>query len=159
MTLRRIATSGLVLAILALVLGAPEPAVSEDGAAASPTAVIPTTSPLAKIKEGMDSNEVTKILGEPTSTGRHVTGKAFIPFYFGTDAVKTEWRYKNLGRVIFSKGSFSCPRWNTIPTRPARIAELGGTTLDFHRWFCSRIQTAGRVFRNQGDARDGRSHS
>ena len=38
MTLRRIATSGLVLAILALVLGAPEPAVSEDGAAASPTA-------------------------------------------------------------------------------------------------------------------------
>jgi len=35
MTLRRIATSGLVLAILALVLGAPEPAVSEDGAAAN----------------------------------------------------------------------------------------------------------------------------
>ena len=114
MTLRRIATSGLVLAILAPVLGAPEPAVSEDGAAASSTEVIPTTSPLAKIKEGMDSDEVTKILGEPTSSGRHLTGKAFIPFYFGTDAVKTEWRYKNLGRVNFSKGSFSARRAEVI---------------------------------------------
>ena len=118
MTLRRIATSGLVLAILAPVLGAPEPAVSEDGAAASPTAVIPTTSPLAKIKEGMDSDEVTKILGEPTSSGRHLTGKAFIPFYFGTDAVKTEWRYKNLGRVIFSKGSFSASHVSAVEDDP-----------------------------------------
>ena len=70
-------------------------------------AAIPSTSPLAKIKEGMSSDEVTKILGAPDSTDRHVTGKAFIPFYFGTDAVKTEWRYKHVGRVIFSKGGFS----------------------------------------------------
>ena len=118
MTRRRIATSSLVLAILALTLGALEPAFPEDGAAASPTAIIPVTSPLAKIKEGMDSDEVTKILGEPTSTGRHVTGKAFIPFYFGTDAVKTEWRYKNLGRVIFSKGSFSASHVSAVEYDP-----------------------------------------
>ena len=118
MTPRRIATSSLVLAILALTLGAAEPALSEDSAAASPTAIIPATSPLAKIKEGMDSDEVTKILGEPTSTGRHVTGKAFIPFYFGTDAVKTEWRYKSLGRVIFSKGSFSASHVSAVEYDP-----------------------------------------
>ena len=87
MTPRRIATSSLVLAILALTLGAAEPALSEDS-------------------------------GEPTSTGRHVTGKAFIPFYFGTDVVKTEWRYKSLGRVIFSKGSFSASHVSAVEYDP-----------------------------------------
>jgi hypothetical protein len=82
MTPRRIATSGLVLAILALTLGAAE------------------------------------ILGEPTSTGRHVTGKAFILFYFGTDAVKTEWRFKSLGRAIFSKGSFSASHVSAVEYHP-----------------------------------------
>jgi hypothetical protein len=102
--------------LLALAVAAPVS--SADGPAAAPTAVIPPTSPLAKIKEGMDSDEVTKILGAPSSTGRHVTGKAFIPFYFGTDALKTEWRYKNVGRVIVSKGSFSASHVSGIEYNP-----------------------------------------
>jgi hypothetical protein len=87
-----------------MVVSSPAAAADEQ---ASAKAAIPSTSPLAKIKEGMSSEEVTKILGDPDSSDRHVTGKAFIPFYFGTDAVKTEWRFKHVGRVIFSKGSFS----------------------------------------------------
>ena len=109
-----------LLLALALALGlaiAPSVTLADEPAAQS-TAIIPSTSPLAKIKEGMDSDEVTKILGEPNSTGRHVTGKAFIPFYFGTDAVKTEWRYKNIGRVIFSKGSFSASHVSAIEYDP-----------------------------------------
>jgi hypothetical protein len=104
--------------LLALAAGAPAPARADDVPAASQAAAIPPTSPLAKIKEGMDSDEVEKILGAPSSTGRHVTGKAFIPFYYGTDAVKTEWRYKGVGRVIFSKGSFSASHVSAIEYDP-----------------------------------------
>jgi hypothetical protein len=104
--------------LFALATITPSAARADDAPASSQTAAIPPTSPLAKIKEGMDSDEVEKILGAPNSTGRHVTGKAFIPFYFGTDAVKTEWRYKSLGRVIFSKGSFSASHVAAIEYDP-----------------------------------------
>jgi hypothetical protein len=108
----------LALAVALLALAAAAPVSYAEGPAAAPTAVIPPASPLGKIKEGMDSDEVTKILGAPSSTGRHVTGKAFIPFYFGTDALKTEWRYKNVGRVIVSKGSFSASHVSGIEYNP-----------------------------------------
>ncbi len=118
MKTRHVSRFRLAFAVALLALAVAAPVNSADGPAAEPTAAIPPTSPLAKIKEGMDSDEVTRILGAPSSTGRHVTGKAFIPFYFGTDAVKTEWRYKNLGRVIFSKGSFSASHVSGIEYDP-----------------------------------------
>jgi hypothetical protein len=107
----------LVLALTLRETVGPKAALADEPEA-RPTAIIPSTSPLAKIKEGMDSDEVTKLLGEPNSTGRHVTGKAFIPFYFGTDAVKTEWRYKHIGRVIFSKGAFTASHVSAIEYDP-----------------------------------------
>ena len=46
--------------------------------------------------------EVTDLIGPPTDTNHYVTGKAFIPYYFGDDTTRTECHYKGIGRVIFS---------------------------------------------------------
>ena len=36
-----------------------------------------------------------------------MTGKAWIPFYFGPDATRTDWMYKGQGRVVFSRNKYS----------------------------------------------------
>ena len=63
---------------------------------------IPADSPLAKIREGMSKAEMFSLLGPPTDQDTSVTGKAFIPFYFGGDATATRMHYKGLGRVYVS---------------------------------------------------------
>jgi len=73
-----------------------------DKNAKKPPANIPAGSPLAKIKMGMQRAQVDDILGEPTSTRVFPSGKAFIPFYYGPDTVRTGAFYKGLGRVVFS---------------------------------------------------------
>jgi len=65
----------------------------------------PASSPLAKIKIGMTAQEVSNILGMPTNQVSYASGKAWIPFYFGDDARRTEWSYKGIGRVVFSGGN------------------------------------------------------
>jgi len=64
----------------------------------------PPGSPLAKVKEGMGMRQVSDLLGQPTDQNQYVTGKAFIPWYFGDDVSRIEWHYKGLGRVVFSGG-------------------------------------------------------
>ena len=76
-----------------------EPAKEEVKAAAVP---IPADSPFAKIKLGMGMSEVYALIGQPTDTGHHITGKAFIPYYYGGDTHRSEAIYKGLGRVVFS---------------------------------------------------------
>ena len=66
---------------------------------------IPSDSPLAKIKEGMSPEEVTSLIGQPTSRGAYVTGKAFIPFHYGGDNSRQIFRYKGMGTIIFSQNS------------------------------------------------------
>ena len=63
---------------------------------------IPADSPLAKIHEGMSKADMFSLLGPPTDQDTSVTGKAFIPFYFGGDATATRMHYKGLGRVYVS---------------------------------------------------------
>jgi hypothetical protein len=63
---------------------------------------IPSNSPFAKIKVGMSSKQVHDLIGEPTDTASHTTGKAFIPFYFGKDVMRTEDLYKGLGRIVYT---------------------------------------------------------
>ncbi|MCC6763953.1 MAG: hypothetical protein IT293_04740 [Deltaproteobacteria bacterium] len=75
----------------------------EEAAADAPTPP-PAGSPLAKITKGMAMSEVVKILGEPTDRNQYVTGKAFIPWYFGDDVTRIAWHYKGLGRVVFTGG-------------------------------------------------------
>lgn len=61
-------------------------------------------SRFAALQIGMSSRQVTDIAGQPTDQGAYVTGKAFIPFYFGSDRHRFEMTYKGQGRLIFAGG-------------------------------------------------------
>ena len=77
------------------------PAKSEKAVKQAP-ANIPASSPLAKVKMGMQRAQVDDLIGQPTSTRVFPSGKAFIPFYYGPDTVRTGAFYKGLGRIVFS---------------------------------------------------------
>ena len=102
----------LVLVSLTLGLGAcakkapePEPAHAPEARAYPPP---PANSKLAKVQVGMSAREVENILGPPTDESAYVTGKAFIPFYYGKDRWRRAYFYKGVGRVVFAgEGGFS----------------------------------------------------
>ena len=60
-----------------------------------------------KLKIGMSMRQVTDLIGQPTDQGSYVTGKAWIPYYFGSDRHRYEMVYKNQGRLIFAGGSLA----------------------------------------------------
>lgn len=62
-------------------------------------------SKFTKLQIGMSSKQVTDLVGQPDDQGAYVTGKAFIPFYFGSDRHRYEYVYKGQGRLIFAGGS------------------------------------------------------
>lgn len=62
-------------------------------------------SQFTKLQIGMSMNEVSSLIGQPTDRGAYATGKAWIPFYFGSDRHRLEYVYKNQGRLIFAGGS------------------------------------------------------
>jgi len=66
----------------------------------------PAGSKLAKVSVGMRPEQVREILGEPTSQTTYMTGKAWIPWYFGPTH-QTDWKYKDLGRVVFVNNRWS----------------------------------------------------
>lgn len=67
-----------------------------------PAVPIPPDSPFAKVKVGMGMAEVYSLIGQPTDTTAHITGKAFIPYYYGGDTHRVEALYKGLGRIVFA---------------------------------------------------------
>jgi outer membrane protein assembly factor BamE (lipoprotein component of BamABCDE complex) len=73
--------------------------------AAATAAPVPADSPLAKVKIGMSEQDVRAILGPPTQENEYVSGKAFIPFYYGPDRTRRAYFYKGMGRVVFAGGS------------------------------------------------------
>jgi outer membrane protein assembly factor BamE (lipoprotein component of BamABCDE complex) len=84
---------------------------AEDGpraqAAAAKGVAPPASSPLSKVKLGMNDAEVRKILGDPDNSNSYMTGKSWIPFYYGTDTSRSDWMYKGMGRVVFSRNQYS----------------------------------------------------
>ena len=62
------------------------------------------SSPFNKLEIGMPMKQVTDLVGQPTDRGAYITGKAFIPFYFGGDKHRFEMVYKGQGRLIFAGG-------------------------------------------------------
>jgi len=80
---------------------------SKAEAAASKDPAPPPGSPLSKVKLGMNDSEVRKILGNPDNQNNYVTGKSWIPYYYGTDTSRTEWMYKGMGRVVYSRNRYS----------------------------------------------------
>jgi len=61
-------------------------------------------SRFTRLQIGMSARQVTDIAGQPTDQGAYVTGKAFIPFYFGSDRHRYEMTYKGQGRLVFAGG-------------------------------------------------------
>jgi hypothetical protein len=59
----------------------------------------------SKLQFGMGQKEVMDSIGPPTDQKTYVTGKAWIPFYFGGDRWRHEMYYKGEGRLIFAGGS------------------------------------------------------
>jgi len=61
-------------------------------------------SRFSRLQIGMSARQVTDLAGPPTDQGAYVTGKAFIPFYFGSDRHRFEMTYKGQGRLVFAGG-------------------------------------------------------
>lgn len=59
-------------------------------------------SKFTQLQIGMPMKQVTDIIGDPTDQGVYITGKAFIPFYFGSDRHRYEMAYKGQGRLVFA---------------------------------------------------------
>lgn len=105
----------ILLGLMTLPLGAcsqqtaREPASAAPGSTGSADAAVgipaPPSSPLSKIQLGMHKKQVQGILGAPSDENSYPTGKAWIPFYFGNDARRTSWYYKDMGRVVFADGN------------------------------------------------------
>ena len=70
-------------------------------------AQIPKSSPLSKIELGMSDTRVRKLIGDPDDSTSYQTGKAWIPFYYGTDVARTDWIFDGQGRVVFSINRYS----------------------------------------------------
>lgn len=78
-----------------------------EGSTAETRTPIPESSPLSKIEIGMTEIQVRKAIGEPDATRSYMTGKAWIPFYFGGDVMRMDWIYADVGRVIFTRNRWS----------------------------------------------------
>jgi hypothetical protein len=79
-----------------------------SGSAAKPPKGVapPAGSKLAGVTIGMTPDQVTEIMGEPTGATTYMTGKMWIPWYFGPTH-QTDWKYKDVGRVVFVNNRWS----------------------------------------------------
>lgn len=62
-------------------------------------------SRFTRLQIGMPMRQVMDLAGQPTDQGAYVTGKAWIPFYYGSDRYRHELVYKGQGRLIFAGGN------------------------------------------------------
>lgn len=62
-------------------------------------------SNFTKLQIGMSMRQVIDLIGQPNDQGASITGKAWIPFYYGSDRYRYEMVYKSQGRLIFAGGS------------------------------------------------------
>ena len=62
-------------------------------------------SKFTRLQIGMPMKQVMDIAGQPSDQGAYVTGKAWIPFFFGSDRYRHELVYSGSGRLIFAGSS------------------------------------------------------
>jgi len=67
----------------------------------------PAGSKLAMITPGMMETDVRRIMGDPSRSNAYQTGKAWIPFYYGSDVSRSDWMYRGQGRVVFSRNRYT----------------------------------------------------
>lgn len=63
-----------------------------------------SNSRFTRLQIGMGMRQVVDLVGQPSDQGAYVTGKAWIPFYFGSDRYRHEMVFKGQGRLIFAGG-------------------------------------------------------
>jgi hypothetical protein len=82
------------------------PPAAAGARAAKPTSSGKRVVDFSEIHEGMSQNEVEDMIGPPSATTGHMTGKAFAPFnYRGKDTVRMYALYKGVGRIVYSNDS------------------------------------------------------
>lgn len=59
-------------------------------------------SKFTRLQIGMSAKQALDLVGQPTDQGAYITGKAFIPFFFGSDRYRYEMAFKGQGRLIFA---------------------------------------------------------
>lgn len=90
--------------------------------ASRPAATAPSSQSAANfdlVRVGMSKDEVDSMLGVPSATYSHQTGKAWIPFNFkGKDVARIVALYKGKGRIIFSQESVYSSVWRVLEIHP-----------------------------------------
>lgn len=71
-------------------------------------------SKFSKLQIGMPMKQVTDLIGEPNDISAGVTGKAFIPFYFGNDSTRMKTFYRGEGYLIFNPQSWAGSSYRLI---------------------------------------------
>jgi hypothetical protein len=72
-------------------------------------------SKFTRLKIGMSTDEVYRLIGPPSGQSSYPTGKSHIPFYHGADRWRQEAIYKGQGRLIFSQqGGWGGSGYNLI---------------------------------------------
>ena len=105
--IRRVVVMGLVLGLMVAVGGCASSGDASTSGKVTQTMSIPRSSPLATLEIGMSDIKVRKAIGEPDDARSYMTGKAWIPFYFGGDTHRSDWMYSGVGRVVFSRNRWS----------------------------------------------------
>jgi outer membrane protein assembly factor BamE (lipoprotein component of BamABCDE complex) len=99
---------GLALALSACASGGSSGEASGEATAAAPKGTAPPAGHrMARLEKGMQPGQVSEIMGAPTSEQSYQTGKAWIPFYYGSDTHRTDWKYAGEGRVVFGHNRWS----------------------------------------------------
>jgi len=78
-----------------------------SGQQAAPKPEPPAGTLLAKVKPGMSDTEVKLAVGAPARTREYITGKVWIPWYYGSDTSRSAWTYPGQGEVVFSRNRYS----------------------------------------------------
>lgn len=59
-------------------------------------------SKFSKVKVGMSYRRVSDLIGDGSDIDTYTTGKAWIPFYYGSDRWRKDVYYKKEGRLVFN---------------------------------------------------------
>ena len=65
------------------------------------------TGVFEKLKVGMSPEDVIQLAGKPDRMNLESTGKNLIPFYFGTDTLRSYWSYTGVGFVVFTRNEYT----------------------------------------------------
>jgi hypothetical protein len=91
------------------------PAASQPAAAQPVQAARSGSASFSSIRTGMSMDEVNALIGPPSATYTHQTGKAWVPFNFqGKDVARVVALYKGKGRIVYSQNSVYAGVWRVL---------------------------------------------